>query len=390
MQRLWDSYPALLVAGNFLYLPLVFDPAIAQELQTAPPVKLATIDPVIACPTLIDAQDSSYIKTVNLESLLKQYGELDPAGWGQVRRTVLGDFADVKPDNPDLPDPKLAVILFEIMPYFLKRSRPFARASLDRENILSLIYEHVRLPASYARQKGNPPDNENLRAAVAGLAQRAASSPGPPPSGLVPAHVLKGWFIQALAAFILAQEQARLNEAMAEQEQWADLYRRHSGLLAYLAETGSLEVDGFGFSRLRGKNEYRIYKRTGVYALKDFYGRPHIFPDCRVAVSTSRRLNPFVIEHYKHPLLRRHSSGQEICAPKDFQPSLKFSAAGIIKALETGVNALYYGYNARRRNGYHSLDRIHQELVIEFDDYRVPPDDPRIASGEIEIKNIFD
>jgi hypothetical protein len=159
--------------------------------------------------------------------------------------------------------------------------------------------------------------------------------------------------------------------------------------LSYLSEKGALEIDGFGFNRLRSKNDYRIYKRTGVYALKDFYGRPYIFPDCRVAVSTAGRLRPFVIEHYKHPLLRRYGSGQEICLPKDFQPPAAFSAANVIQTLEAGISALYYGYNARRRNGYHSLDRIHQERFLDFDDYRVPPDDPRIASGEVEVKNIF-
>jgi hypothetical protein len=108
-----------------------------------------------------------------------------------------------------------------------------------------------------------------------------------------------------------------------------------------------------------------------------------------VAVSTGGRLKPFVIEHYKHPLLRRYSPGQEICLPKDFQPSATFNAANVIQSLEAGINALYYGYNARRRNGYHSLDRIHQERFLDFDDYRTPPDDPRIVSGEVEVKNIF-
>lgn len=391
MRRLWNCHPGLLVAGNFLYLPLVFDPYIAQELEANPPAELDSQgNPVPSSPLLIKAQDSAFIKTVKLESLLEQYADFDPVGWEEMRRSVLGDIPESNRDNPSLPDPVLAVILFQIMPYFLKRSRSLSRRGLDRKELLELIEEHVQLPPPYARQSGKLPENKNLRAAIARLADRAERSPGPPPSGLVPADVLKEWFFQALAAKISAQERARLSQALAEQEKWADLYRRHSGLLTYLVEKGSLEVDGFGFARGRGKNEYRIYKRTGVYALKDFYGRPYIFPDCRVAVSTARRLTPFVIEHYKHPLLRRHSSGQDICTPKDFQPSLTFSAANIIKALETGINALYYGYNARRRNGYHSLDRIHQERLISFDDYRVPPDDPRMVSGEVEIKNIFD
>jgi len=40
--------------------------------------------------------------------------------------------------------------------------------------------------------------------------------------------------------------------------------------------------------------------------------------------------------------------------------------------LEEGINALLYGYDARRRNGYHSLDpTLYYVKTIEFEDYRV-------------------
>lgn len=393
MQRLWDSYDNLAVAGNFLYLPLVLDPSVARELESHPPVKLSSAQASNhATPFLIEAQGSVFVQTVSLDSLLEHYGAVDPETCESLRRELLEDLGPVSPPASPAPDPNLAVILFQIMPHFLRRSRSLARENLDPEEILRLVSKRVRLPAEYSRRTGNPAAFGNLEEAISRLSDRL-EDPGPPPAGLISASALKQWFLKALTAKIAAREQARLTQDLAEQERWAELCRRHAGLLAYLADTGSLEVDGFGFARvrgkMRGKEEYVVYKRTGVYALKDFYGRPYIFPDCRVAVATHSRLKPFVIEHYKHPLLRRHGSNQEICVPKDFQGTLSFNAANVIMALETGLNALYYGYNARRRNGYHRLERIHQDRLVDFEDYRVPPTDPRIVSGAIEVKNIF-
>ncbi len=388
MQRLWDSDLGLVVAGNFIYLPLLFDPSIARDLESHTPDKLTSTDkPTGLSPLVIEAQGSLFVQTVSLESLLEQYALIHPEAFESQRRSLLEHVGNIDPREAVLLDPKLAVILFQVMPHFLRRSRSFAREELDPEQILQLISEKIRVPRHFSQRAGDVTGVAALKHHIATLAS-LVNDPGPPPAGLMPARQLKQWFFQALKAKIAGQERARLTEAMKEQEKWIEVYRRHAGLLAYLAEKGSLEIDGFGFSRLRAKNEYRIYKRTGVYALKDFYGRPYIFPDCRVAVSTLSWLKPFVIEHYKHPLLRRHGSGQEICVPKDFQPSLTFSAANVIRALEAGINALYYGYNARRRNGYHSLDRITEVRFLDFDDYRVPRDHPKIISGEVEVKNI--
>ena len=154
-----------------------------------------------------------------------------------------------------------------------------------------------------------------------------------------------------------------------------------------------------------------MYKRTGEYALKDYYGRIYLFPDCRVAVSTLLPLKPFVMENYKHPFLEAHDSGQDICM-RGFSPPNVFAAATVITALEEGIQALLYGYSPRRRNGYHSLDRMtararigesgEQPMVepldypvirrrhvldVDFDDYRVSRDHSKVASGLVEVTN---
>ena len=80
----------------------------------------------------------------------------------------------------------------------------------------------------------------------------------------------------------------------------------------YLADKGALEMDGFGCTRLKNGQDYRIYKRTGPYALQDYYGRLYLFPDCRVAATTAGRLRPVVVDRCKHPFLRQDGPGQDI------------------------------------------------------------------------------
>ncbi len=151
-----------------------------------------------------------------------------------------------------------------------------------------------------------------------------------------------------------------------------------------------MEFNGFGWQRLRQPGEYLVYKRTGPFLLVDYFRRPYLFPDCRVAVSTSGPFKPVVLERYKHPLLRSYRKQQLICLPEDYQPASEFSAAAVVKALEAGINALYYGYNPRQRNGYHSLDKYGRSLsVLDFEDLRLPADHPLVQGGELEIKNCY-
>ena len=171
---------------------------------------------------------------------------------------------------------------------------------------------------------------------------------------------------------MLASEQDRIAEALQARRQFTQAKSEHIAILLYIADTGSLEIDGFGFTRNNSyKGEYLVYKRTGDYILKDYYARSYLFPDCRVAVSTYTPFRPFVMEKYKHPFLLGYSSGQEICM-RNFKPPDELTAKNLIRILEEGLTALRYGYDARRRNGYHSLDKIWVHIpTIEFDDYRM-------------------
>jgi hypothetical protein len=90
-----------------------------------------------------------------------------------------------------------------------------------------------------------------------------------------------------------------------------------------------------------------------------------------VAVSSYGPFRPLVIESYKHPFLLGYAPKQEICI-KGYNWPDQFTAENIVRLLEEGINALLYGYDARRRNGYHSLDpTLYYVKSIEFEDYRV-------------------
>jgi hypothetical protein len=198
---------------------------------------------------------------------------------------------------------------------------------------------------------------------------------------------LRAWWEESLTVRLLAAERHRLLQELEDREKWASAQESRLAVLLYLADKGSLELDGFGFTRLGQGRDYRIYKRTGPYALKDFYGRLYLFPDCRVAVSTFGRLQPVVVDHYKHPFLRLHGSGQAICVGSECQ-NLTFSARNVIQALEEGINALFYSYNSRLRRGFHKLDSLPGMIKdVEFEDYRIPEDHPLIVSGQVEVKN---
>jgi hypothetical protein len=106
-----------------------------------------------------------------------------------------------------------------------------------------------------------------------------------------------------------------------------------------------------------------------------------------VAVATLGRLRPVVVDHYKHPFLRQHGSGQAICVGPETQ-HLTFSAKNVVQALEEGINALLYSYDSRRRLGYHRLDALPGMMrLVDFEDYRIPQDHPLVVSGHVEGKN---
>ncbi|MBW1917477.1 MAG: hypothetical protein JRI57_05580 [Deltaproteobacteria bacterium] len=383
MQQLLESNLEIVIEGGFIYLPLLFDPEIACEVQNSD----GQFTPPPGSP-LIARAGKLFVKTLSLASLVENYEKIHPTSYQQLRRAGLQKFGH-DPEINDLPiDSQVRTIIFEVMPHFLRRKAGLKRIPLTETEIMDLLREKLEISKIDDQKVDKLLDLELLQNLVTRLEATAATRPEPL-EGLMLAPQLYEWFRLALEKYIIDQERDRLRQALAERQQLVRTQSTYLPILLALARQGSLEVDGFGFFKTGFSNEYIIYKHIGEYVLKDYYGRFYLFPDCRVAVSTLAGLQPLVLERYKHPFLFGYASWQKICTG-DYETTKNFTAENVIQALEEGINALYYGYNSRRRNGYHSLDRITQHVrTVDFDDYRISADHPKIVSGQVEVKNRY-
>jgi len=367
MRRLLESGIDFLVESGFLYLPLLFDPAIEREIQVTPD----TSRPQQEMGSFIQLKGTHFVKTISLASLADNYEKINKNLYNQVRSTFLQKIS-VKLDGGGTPFGwKLITIIFHIMPYFIKKNRGLERKKFGREEVLKLIAEKVDIPQKDYQRSNTFFDLRPLQEALQEL-DKLDSKFVLPEDGMISSGELSNWLYKALEAQIISEERTRLKAEVLKREQLVEAVKEDLGILLFIAEKGSLEINGFGFVRVGKGDDYLIYKRSGEYILKDYYGRSYLFPECRVAVPTFNPFRPVVMEKYKHPFLYAHDSGQEICLT-GFNPPQEFSAKNIILVLEEGFNALLYGYDARRRRGYHSLDDPRQYVkTVEFDDYRVP------------------
>jgi hypothetical protein len=391
MLSLLDTHLNFLVYQGLLYLPLLFDSEILEEShvlvsQGVIPEESPTGVNRVPAPAVLASQDRLFVQAVRASSLVDNYARLFPKEHEDRRRTLREQYSLTADLFGVALDPTLVAIVFHILPHFLRRQGLLKRRRLKEGEILDLIRERVEVPHYFTQQARNFLDLQPLKEALHRL-ETATCEPEPLPEGLVPAARVRAWWEEALAARLLAEERASLMKGLEDREYWAAAQEGRLAVLLYVAEKGSLELDGFGFTRLKGSQDYRIYKRTGPFALQDFYGRLYLFPDCRVAVHTFGRLRPVVVDHYKHPFLRRHGSGQPICVGPESQ-DLTFSAQNAIQVLEEGIHTLLYSYDRRRRRGYHRLDHLPGMMrFVDFEDYRIPKDHPLIVSGQVEVKN---
>ncbi len=370
MRQLLDSDLEIFVDSGFIYLPLLLDPAIDTEPQIRTPETYSKTPGLPGTKTVIEAQGKHFVKTLSIESLLTSYKRLYPYSFQQLRRACLRKHQFTSEGDSLQAYQTLHTILFQVMPHFIKKNKGFERGRLEQTDIMDLVGRKIFVPQRYYAEAEAFLDLDSLRSMLKALDEQKPLLKFPE-SGLLTARKLRQWFHEAVHASVVQSESDQLRQALELREQLRDTKQEHIAILLYIADEGSLEIDDFGFFRGGFDGEYLVYKRTGEYVLKDYYGRSYLFPDCRVAVSTGGPFNPVVIETYKHPFLFRHEAGQEICMQGSGPPN-EFNADNIIKVLEEGITALLYGYDARRRNGYHSLDPTRQHIrTVEFVDYRI-------------------
>jgi hypothetical protein len=366
MRRLLESGIDFLIESGFLYLPLLFDSSMEREIQTT----LETSGPQPNQGASIQIDGKHFVKTVSLTSLVANYGKIDKNLYDLARSSVIQKVS-VELDGGSTPFGwKLVTIIFQIMPYFIKKNRGLERKKFGRQEILKLIAEKLDTPPRDYERSNSFFDLRPLQEALKEL-EKLDSKFVLPADGIISSSELSNWLNKALEYRIVAEERTRLKEEVLKREQLLEGVKEDLDILQHIAEKGSLEINGFGFIRVGKGDDYLIYKRSGEYVLKDYYGRSYLFPDCRVAVPSFNPFRPVVIEKYKHPFLYAHDAGQEICLT-GFNPPQEFSAKNIIQVLEEGFNALLHGYDARSRRGYHSLDDPRQYVkTVEFNDYRI-------------------
>jgi len=372
MRRLLDSDLELLVESDFIYLPLLLDPDIEKETK-----KLfgSTSDREgyehFNTDHIIKHRDCLFVKTISIKSLIKHFDALNPYYYNRLKSHCLEKYQLSGETDAIFLDETLELILFHIMPHFVRVRRGLRRKKPDKEGILDLIKERVDVPQSYYRDALRFINVEALNRVYQDLENHRPIF-NPPENGLWRAQELKEWLHEAIQARILADAHNRVKKTLEVRRQLTHTKPEHIAIYFYIADKGAIEIDNFGFYKMKSYKEYWIYKRTGQYVLKDYYGRSYLFPDCRVAVSTYYTpLKPFVIEKYKHPFLRGQQAGQEICLT-GFEAPDELTADAVIQTLEEGITALLYGYDARRRNGYHSLDKTFVHIpTITFEDYRL-------------------
>jgi len=385
---MWPPDPdlPLVHAAGFIYLPVQFDPAVAREVGAPGAVEPPETPLPEAAPSLLlVSHGRHYVRAFRPQTFLNVYHLLFPQDYERSREVFWRGRGYAAPPTGRVVSRKLATIIFDILPYFIRtktRGRP-------GQGSTATLWERIgtQMRRSGRGRSGNDPTE------TAGWDRLGRDGPEEGRTELPEGHLTGGqfrvWLEQALGHNLQARERERLAREVREQEEMVAAAGGQAAVLRHLAARRALEIDGVGFERLGEKDDYLIYRRTGVYGLRDSFGRVYLFPDGRVAVSTRGPLHPVVWEKYKHPLLLRHARRQQICI-KDFQAPGEFSAGGVITALEQGLNALYYGYNYRKRNGYHSLDRMGRDLGgVSFDDYKVAKDHPLLVGGQVEVTNDF-
>jgi hypothetical protein len=372
LKQLLDSDLELLVESNFIYLPLLFDPEIEKEIQTIfRSEKQIENSTQPGLKTIIKREDKYFVKALNLNSLLENYEVINPYDYKRLRNECLLKYQLTGEVDGIFFDETLKIILFQVMPHFIKKNTGLTRKKLNDEEILDLIHNKTKIPEKYYKNADTFQDVAPLKKIFEDLDNQAPVFK-PPGNGILTGRKLRDCFHDAVQAKILKSKRHRIAKSLKVREQFKQTKPEHIAILLYIAATGAMEIDGFGFTRNNTyKGEYFVYKRTKEYALTDYCARSYLFPECRVAVSTYSPFRPFVMEKYKHPFLLGHKSGQEICM-KDFVPSNEFSAKNVIRTLEEGLTALRYGYDSRRRNGYHSLDKTWVHIpTIDFEEYKI-------------------
>jgi len=214
MRRLIGSGIDFLVDSGFLCLPLLYDPDIEGEIQ-------AILDPTESHETtgsVILSEGKHFVKSLGLHSLVKNYERTGKDLYDQIRSTVLRQVAGNADRGETSLSCKLITIIFQIMPYFIKKNRGFERGKFGKKEILKLIAEKVEIPPTDYERTNTVFDLQSLQEALKEL-EKLDSTFTLPTDGIISSSTLRSWLQQALKAQVIEKEKTRLSSEMRRREQ---------------------------------------------------------------------------------------------------------------------------------------------------------------------------
>ncbi len=386
---LFNLSPELFVKSDFLYFPLLFDEDLEKEINRDFISQSSSNEIFPSEDLVVESEGKIFIRGITIKSFLSCYKYFAPDSYEQQRSAVLDRYSFLKEVKNTPVTERLHTVIFEILPYFVEKPEKKVYRKYSKGEIIKLLSKKLNVFDGASERAKDFLNIPGLKEALKKLEDIIDRSPCLFPRGLVTKAQFETHFFKSLEHEILKSEKKRIEKLIEKRTRFMETDAATVSLLLTVVEKGALEIDGFGFYSTNLEGEFIIYKRTGRYALQDYYGRTYLFPDCRVAVSTNGILDPFVIETYKHPFLQKYTPGQKICMRNVSVPAT-FSAQNAIFAIQEGINALLYGYDYRKRNGYHSLDGMPMPgNSMSFKDYMVPKTHPDIKSGKVQITNEF-
>lgn len=383
MDRLFTTEVA--IESGCIYLPLVFDQEIERAALDETPKRFKSLmslrKPERRDSQVLDYEGDKFIRSISLESFVESYRETNPEDYARLRQEYLSRYTTNESFREVGISSMLETIVFQVMPHFIKKGKGLDRRELSEPEILDLIHAKTDIHPGYMQEAERFLRTDELQETIARIENNQAEIPQAP-SGRTTGDELRSWVYLALEPRILKEELETLKDTLEQKNEFAEKNMQYIATMLYLKSQTDFSLDGFTIHKLED-NRYQVGVYTPDYALKHWDGSVYLFPGCTVMVDTGSLSNPFVKERYRHPFLDETGSRQRICI-RDNNLSSRFSAANMINALETGLNTMHYGYiNRRDFNGYH---RLSHDM---FDGLEVRRDNPRIQSGEVEIKNGF-
>ena len=248
MKQLFDSDLELVMESDFIYMPLLFDPEIEREIQDFQSGKPLENPIKPGTKSIITLKGKHFIKAMNLHSFIDNYEAINPYSYQRVRNECLRKYQLTREVDGHFLDETLKAILFRITPYFIKKNKGLNRKKISDEEILDLIGKKTNIPEKYYKEAKTFGDLKPLKKILEGLENQTPLFKMPE-NGLHSDRKLHDWIHKAIQSKVMASEHHRIEKALELREQLNQTKPEHIAILLYIADTGSLEIDGFGFTQ---------------------------------------------------------------------------------------------------------------------------------------------